>query len=774
MNRLCPQGSDLRPSKAGRGRVQVFVLLCVLCASVVNPSAVAVPAKVTVGSTLYDATSATMTCTLYISWPAFTSGDGYTIAAGSTTTAAKGVVSIGLVPTGGATPAGVSYTVEYRGTACSGNNFALGIAASGAASCAQPAFSNLSGSIASGQIPAATNAARGGVTMSTATSSVAVTADDVRMWTATGSDLSYTAGNLALGDVRTIIIGGNKMDADLTTGAKVGGGTATDNTTAINALLASGSTAQQVELLLNGATITQGVLLPSYGNVSISGRGWDDGFFIKAGSNSFGITNSRSAGPPWTPFDPGQNPYQGSAAGWSTPALTNTGGVILRDFFLNMNKGAVAGCTGNVDCTLSSSYSAGSEKGYATLGPPGTVNYGTGAFPATPTRGDYAKITNGSTATDCTVRGGVNTVFCYWNGSAWTPAETQWYTGIDISNLNYVEIENVRVLDSPTYGIRLTNVNDVRIRNVDLGQTAYPGNANHDGIHISGPATNVLVDGVTLNHTDDDGLAFNSPEGYSGAITNVYVSHLALNDAAIGVNMYGAVLYETVSEITGSVRSEVFRIFTLPGLTNGTFSISNAFATMSELGSHFGEVTGALPGGTLQHLSINNSGVIGPRGLHVGEITVSNSAVVEELDINNFTIEMTATGPYGNPVVAIDAASVGKLTFNGFKVQNPVGASNPIPTLVFLSNGGAINELVINSVDPNWITRGFTNTWTGISRVSGYGLLAAGFAVPDAIVVNGVPYVSATTGLPSIKLGGTANGIDGTTQAFFTKEFRDF
>lgn len=37
---------------------------------------------------------------------------------------------------------------------CTGNNFALGIAASGAASCAQPAFSNLSGSVAASQMPA--------------------------------------------------------------------------------------------------------------------------------------------------------------------------------------------------------------------------------------------------------------------------------------------------------------------------------------------------------------------------------------------------------------------------------------------------------------------------------------------------------------------------------------------------------------------------------------------------------------------------------------------
>jgi hypothetical protein len=49
---------------------------------------------------------------------------------------------------------------------CGSNNFATGIAASGNANCAQPAFSNLSGTIATGQLPASVTLTSGSPTAS--------------------------------------------------------------------------------------------------------------------------------------------------------------------------------------------------------------------------------------------------------------------------------------------------------------------------------------------------------------------------------------------------------------------------------------------------------------------------------------------------------------------------------------------------------------------------------------------------------------------------------
>jgi len=70
---------------------------------------------------------------------------------------------------------------------CTGNNFSLGIDATGAAQCAQPAFSNLSGSIAATQIIAPTTTTFGGVKAKTCTGSdkvSAIGADGVPVCTA--------------------------------------------------------------------------------------------------------------------------------------------------------------------------------------------------------------------------------------------------------------------------------------------------------------------------------------------------------------------------------------------------------------------------------------------------------------------------------------------------------------------------------------------------------------------------------------------------------------
>src|SRR5579871_5669331 len=70
--------------------------------------------KTQISDTLYEATGTLASGTATISWPAFTSQDNFPIAQGSTTiTISNGSVSVQLVPTIGATPAGTSYTVTY-------------------------------------------------------------------------------------------------------------------------------------------------------------------------------------------------------------------------------------------------------------------------------------------------------------------------------------------------------------------------------------------------------------------------------------------------------------------------------------------------------------------------------------------------------------------------------------------------------------------------------------------------------------------------------------
>ncbi|MGA2000257.1 MAG: hypothetical protein ABSG52_09700 [Terriglobales bacterium] len=71
------------------------------------------PAKTVVSDTIYRADGSPASGTMMISWPAFVTGDGKPVAAGSKTVkiGADGAVNIPLVPTQGATPAGTYYKV---------------------------------------------------------------------------------------------------------------------------------------------------------------------------------------------------------------------------------------------------------------------------------------------------------------------------------------------------------------------------------------------------------------------------------------------------------------------------------------------------------------------------------------------------------------------------------------------------------------------------------------------------------------------------------------
>ena len=44
--------------------------------------------------------------------------------------------------------------------------------------------------------------------------------------------------------------------------------------------------------------------------------------------------------------------------------------------------------------------------------------------------------------------------------------------------------------------------------------------------------------------------------------------------------------------------------------------------------------------------------------------------------------------------------------------------------------------------------------FSSIGSVSGAGVLATAWEFPDAVMANNVPYISANTGLPSIKVNG--------------------
>jgi hypothetical protein len=74
------------------------------------------PALTTVSDTVFRADGSPASGTLLISWPAFTTADGHTVAAGNKSVAlgSNGSVTVQLAPNVGATPAGTTYLVTYQ------------------------------------------------------------------------------------------------------------------------------------------------------------------------------------------------------------------------------------------------------------------------------------------------------------------------------------------------------------------------------------------------------------------------------------------------------------------------------------------------------------------------------------------------------------------------------------------------------------------------------------------------------------------------------------
>ncbi len=101
--------------RAGKAAISlVLVLLAGLALS--TQSQAQGPALTTINDTVYFADGSPATGTVLISWPSFVSPDGYAVPAGnqSVTLGAQGAFTAQLVPTVGATPAGIYYVAVFQ------------------------------------------------------------------------------------------------------------------------------------------------------------------------------------------------------------------------------------------------------------------------------------------------------------------------------------------------------------------------------------------------------------------------------------------------------------------------------------------------------------------------------------------------------------------------------------------------------------------------------------------------------------------------------------
>src|SRR5579863_9565733 len=99
-----------------------------------------------------------------------------------------------------------------------------------------------------------------------------------------------------------------------------------------------------------------------------------------------------------------------------------------------------------------------------------------------------------------------------------------WYIGINLMNLDNIHIENVVVVNTPSYHFRLSNVGQVTVS----GCVMQSHGPSTDGLHFDGPANDISITNCQFT-TDDDAIALNCPEGHSGNISRVTVTNCKFN-----------------------------------------------------------------------------------------------------------------------------------------------------------------------------------------------------------------------------------------------------
>ena len=343
-------------------------------------------------------------------------------------------------------------------------------------------------------------------------------------------------------------------------------------------------------------------------------------------------------------------------------------------------------------------------------------------------------------------------------------ASTVWYFTINLMNLNNIDVENVVLVNAPSFQMRFSNVGNVTISGCVLRSQG----ANTDGFHFDGPANDISILNCDIT-SGDDAIALNCPEGYTGDISRVTVSNCKVNSWTF-----------------------LMRLHTIDSPTDPTFhingvSVTNCSGSLSYAGFLVGHGGGGFPN-SIDGLTISNCTLNAPAileiGANFGNVNLNNVTLIQlaspqlpgfafarssvfsagctytgtSLVLNSCIVQRK--GDSSIPAVDIEnGSSIGNLTFNGYTLSG--SSSHRTPELINIGSG-SVAQVVVNSVDSGDISAPVSpGGFAGVGTVSGSGVLATGWEFPDSVMADGVPYISATNGLPSIKTNGVVGPYSG-------------
>ncbi len=354
-------------------------------------------------------------------------------------------------------------------------------------------------------------------------------------------------------------------------------------------------------------------------------------------------------------------------------------------------------------------------------------------------------------------RNGVST-----SGLTWRNDE-QFFCAIDLMNLDNIRIENIVVVNSPAFHFRLTNVGNVTV----TGCVMHSSGPGTDGLHFDGPANDITIKNCDFQ-TGDDSIALNAPEGYSGNISRVTVTNCTFNSwTLMRIYTTGAqgardqVDSVSVSQCSGTLDEAAFLI----GLADGSIPNSVATLTVSDCNLTAPAVLGMAE--NFGNILVKNTAFTPSRSRADWGHPVSNRicaflrpspqdgagvCVGSSLQLENCQI-VRQNDTNVAAIVVENGSTIANVVFNGFSVLN-TGTSSSMPALLIIGSG-SIGQLALNSVNSSNIEIPLSmSCFVSVGAVCGTGVLGTGWEFPDAVMADMVPYISANTGLPSIKVAG--------------------
>lgn len=474
-------------------------------------------------------------------------------------------------------------------------------------------------------------------------------------------------------------IPGVKLDCDLAARAKIGGGTPTDNSTAINAVLATASSTKPIDLVIDGGcALAKPLVIPATGYVTIRGLGWGTGLYVLPGSNAQAI----------------QNVAHTDLAIWQTWSPGGAQSIVGRNVAIrNLRIDAGRGTPSSTNTLVS-----GQNNSTGNAGRDGTVTDATALASTGDARGPYSA--------------------------------GYWLSAVMLVGIDMLHVEDVWIYDAPAYHLNLFHCTNVYVSRCRV-QAGNPGfSANTDGIHLNGGTRNVWIDNCYFA-TGDDPVALNADEGDGSGGGPLFISQCFFDNCQGGVRVYGAGA-STMQVVAKGIRGTTRfwgAVIGEPSL-NPVSGALNSSITFEDWQLNTTDASFNNP----MFLVCGNVGTLTLRDVHSVGQTLAGSMVqigsssatpaIRSLRLEG-TLDRDGSGNAAMSAVKMVAGTVTTLDIS-FRVRDLAGSSYAAVADLIPIGGGTIGRLWVSDVEPTHVTA-LTNTPGSITTKAGPGLAASGF-----------------------------------------------